>query len=122
MSYIKKTKRVLILPYIIDLRGFSKLSSKVISKKINKKDYINWLKTTDRQIEYKTIKIRKDRISIKLRNKVFKRDNYMCLFCKSNENLSCDHIIPESKDGKTILSNLQTLCRLCNSKKGNKIL
>jgi len=46
----------------------------------------------------------------------------MCLFCKSNENLSCDHIIPESKDGKTILSNLQTLCRLCNSKKGNKIL
>ena len=32
-----------------------------------------------------------------------------------------DHIIPFSKDGKTILKNAQALCQDCNLKKGNKI-
>ncbi len=31
-----------------------------------------------------------------------------------------DHIIPESKGGKTEESNLQTLCSRCNCSKGNQ--
>jgi 5-methylcytosine-specific restriction endonuclease McrA len=32
-----------------------------------------------------------------------------------------DHIIPRSKGGKNIQSNYQTMCTLCNAKKGNKL-
>jgi hypothetical protein len=33
-------------------------------------------------------------------------------------NLEADHIIPVSKGGETIMTNLQTLCKKCNRKKG----
>lgn len=32
-----------------------------------------------------------------------------------------DHIIPKSKGGKNIMSNFQTMCQPCNSKKGSKV-
>lgn len=32
-----------------------------------------------------------------------------------------DHIIPRSKKGPTTLENLQTMCAICNGKKGNKM-
>lgn len=53
-----------------------------------------------------------------LRNKIFKRDENKCVDCGSTANLQIDHIIPLSKGGKTIKSNLQTLCELCNKTKG----
>jgi len=34
--------------------------------------------------------------------------------------LEIDHLIPESKNGETVISNLQLLCRRCNRSKGNK--
>lgn len=53
-----------------------------------------------------------------LRWQVWERDNFTCLHCGSRANLSVDHIQPESKGGILELSNLQTLCKLCNSRKG----
>ena len=35
--------------------------------------------------------------------------------------LHIDHIIPVSKGGKTIKSNLRVLCSKCNGKKSNKL-
>lgn len=60
-------------------------------------------------------------IPIALRWQVFERDNFTCLGCGSRRLLSADHIFPLSKGGQTILENLQTLCRSCNSRKGTKI-
>lgn len=56
------------------------------------------------------------------------RDNYTCQICSisalTTESLllEIDHIIPLSKGGATVRSNLQTLCWKCNRSKGAKIL
>lgn len=62
----------------------------------------------------------KKKISEKLRHSIYSRDGFKCLSCGSIGDLTCDHIIPESKGGEATFDNLQTLCRSCNSKKGVK--
>jgi hypothetical protein len=54
------------------------------------------------------------------RDRVFKRDNYICKMCgKTHSNLICDHIVPLFKGGKDWwedkeMTNFQTLCEDCN--------
>ena len=52
-----------------------------------------------------------------------KRDGFKCKICGRTEKdgikLHVDHIKPVSKGGKTVMSNLQTLCEGCNIGKGN---
>jgi 5-methylcytosine-specific restriction endonuclease McrA len=43
-----------------------------------------------------------------------------CYNCGTKEDLSIDHIIPLSRGGRHSIGNLQTLCRPCNSSKGDK--
>lgn len=70
------------------------------------------------QHQYQSPKNKKKKISQSIRRKVFERDKYRCVRCGTHLDLSVDHIIPESKGGAHDLSNFQTLCRSCNSKKG----
>ena len=44
-----------------------------------------------------------------------------CQYCKSESNLSVDHILALINGGKNNISNMQILCRSCNSKKGSKL-
>ena len=67
-------------------------------------------------------KHRKDKISHKLRLKIYRRDNYTCQYCGKDSDLSLDHIIPESKGGLTNEVNLITSCLSCNTVKGKKTL
>lgn len=59
-----------------------------------------------------------------LRDEIAKRDNYTCQRCgkymPDGVGLHIDHIIPLSKGGKSVYSNLQVLCSKCNGKKSNK--
>lgn len=59
-----------------------------------------------------------------LRVKIMKRDNYTCRQCgkymPDEVGLQIDHIVPVSKGGRTIESNLQVLCSKCNGAKSNK--
>jgi hypothetical protein len=56
------------------------------------------------------------------RENIYKRDNYECVYCGSNKNLTLDHVIPQSKGGKDGWDNLVTACRLCNSEKADLTL
>jgi hypothetical protein len=59
-----------------------------------------------------------------LRFKVFLRDRFRCVACGRspatalNIELHADHIRPVAHGGKTILDNLQTMCKQCNLGKG----
>jgi len=55
------------------------------------------------------------RITESLRKKIFTLYDNKCHKCKSDENLTTDHIIPRSIGGKSIEENLRCLCRSCNS-------
>ena len=71
------------------------------------------------KMEYST---KNRNIKAKVRRKVFKRDGWACLKCGTKENLSIDHIKPKSLGGNNYQNNLQTLCRDCNSEKGDNVI
>lgn len=59
----------------------------------------------------------------KLRIEVFERDAYTCAYCGTvTEHPHCDHVVPKSHGGKTVLENLVTACPSCNCSKGGKTL
>jgi hypothetical protein len=53
-----------------------------------------------------------------LRWRIFQRDDYRCLACGTKTDLTVDHIVPVIHGGTNVESNVQTLCRPCNSEKG----
>ena len=54
------------------------------------------------------------------RRRVYKRDNFQCVYCGSEKSLTLDHIIPRSRGGKNSWTNLVTCCQSCNLKKANR--
>jgi 5-methylcytosine-specific restriction endonuclease McrA len=59
-----------------------------------------------------------------LRWRVLARDNYTCQICGATgatAELTIDHVTPVSLGGSNAESNLQTLCRSCNSRKGARV-
>lgn len=43
-----------------------------------------------------------------------------CVWCGATKDLHIDHIVPQSRGGKTEIENFQVLCAACNTKKGNR--
>jgi hypothetical protein len=65
------------------------------------------------------------KINWRLRFIVMRRDNFKCRACGRSPAtdptviLHVDHVEAWSRDGKTVLENLQTLCSICNIGKSN---
>lgn len=59
-------------------------------------------------------------ITQRQRTAVYERDEYRCQNCGTHKSLSVDHIVPLAKGGAHDISNWQTLCTICNTKKGIK--
>ena len=61
-----------------------------------------------------------------LRDQIAKRDHYTCRICgkrmPDGVGLQIDHIVPVSKGGKSVPSNLQVLCSKCNGTKRARIV
>jgi hypothetical protein len=55
-----------------------------------------------------------------LRETVFLRDGYSCVYCGSGRDLHCDHVHPVALGGGHETSNLVTACANCNLSKGSK--
>ena len=63
----------------------------------------------------------------KLRFEIFKKDNFRCVYCgktpeEYNIKLHLDHILPRSKGGEDVISNLRTSCSQCNLGKRDILL
>jgi 5-methylcytosine-specific restriction endonuclease McrA len=54
---------------------------------------------------------------------VFLRDSFQCQYCGgafAAVELTFDHLVPRSRGGRTIWTNVVTACQSCNLKKGNR--
>ena len=54
--------------------------------------------------------------------RVYARDSYTCVYCGADDDLTIDHITPQSRGGGHGIDNLVTACRSCNSSKGSKTI
>lgn len=57
-----------------------------------------------------------------LRDAVFERDGFGCVYCGSGRDLHCDHVEPLVLGGSNDIGNLVTACATCNLSKGPKSL
>jgi hypothetical protein len=48
--------------------------------------------------------------------------NYQCLCCGRKRRLSADHVVPLYLGGSDDISNIQPLCKPCNSAKGTQVI
>jgi hypothetical protein len=66
-------------------------------------------------------------VGLSLRYQVLKRDRFRCVLCGVSPAttpgclLHVDHVVPWSKDGRSSLENLRTLCDSCNLGKGAQV-
>lgn len=82
-------------------------------------DYVTWRAAP--KYHSKFLKERY-KMTVSMRKAVLEKYRYKCVVCGSNKDLQVDHIIPISKGGKTVIKNLQILCRVCNLHKHNKTM
>ena len=61
-------------------------------------------------------------ITQEVRQFIYKRDGYKCVYCDSPNKLQIDHIHPRYHGGSNEISNLVTACAACNGSKSARIL
>jgi 5-methylcytosine-specific restriction endonuclease McrA len=57
------------------------------------------------------------------RQNIYARDKFRCQYCGEKlppRELTCDHVIPRSRGGRTTWTNIVTCCRPCNRRKGGR--
>lgn len=110
------------------------LSSKILEPRVlalmaddevqSKKDIYEYVLSTPNNDDKKARKLLNLRgFKPNEKKSVYEKQKHICPSCMKKwkfEQMDGDHIIPWSKGGKTDISNLQMLCKKCNSDKSNK--
>lgn len=68
------------------------------------------------------VRFRRNEAKFSRRN-IYARDHYQCQYCGeqlSADQLTCDHVMPRSRGGRTEWHNIVTCCVPCNRKKGGR--
>lgn len=79
----------------------------------------------NKKMKYGSFQNKRSILTKSIKFEVFKKYDYKCVECgatKEDCRLEIDHIIPVSRGGSDELSNLQVLCKDCNSAKSNRII
>ena len=92
------------------------------------KEAVKQRKREERRKYYQDRRIANDaehaKVTRAMRYDVLRRDGFRCVRCgrgaSEGVRLHVDHIVPVSRGGKSVMSNLQTLCEDCNLGKGNR--
>ena len=106
---LKKLRQMNSFPFEINVKLLNELLKTIENNNVDKSSY----KFLRREFKFK-------------RNLFFnvlynEKKQQCCQYCKSENNLSVDHILALINGGKNNISNMQILCRTCNSKKGRKL-
>jgi 5-methylcytosine-specific restriction endonuclease McrA len=106
-------------------------SEQKLSRKLKKAEYAHEYRQTEKGKLSRANYFHKRRIAINSTdNKITLADwrgikkqyKYKCIYCGEKKPLTMDHIIPLSKGGEHVKSNIVPACRSCNAKKGAKIV
>ncbi|MCX7670457.1 MAG: HNH endonuclease, partial [Anaerolineae bacterium] len=57
------------------------------------------------------------------KHRLFARDRHVCAYCGrqfAEADLTVEHIVPVSRGGQHVWTNVVTACRSCNTRKGNR--
>lgn len=97
----------------------------VMGKRYTMDEIESYIRQSYAEEEEKTSKeYQRQLLTPSLRYDIMKRDGFRCVLCgrtsKDGIALHVDHILPVSKGGQTIPSNLRTLCDVCNLGKSDK--
>ncbi len=134
--------------FMLNLKAFRSLvlnSSYQPMRVVNwQKALILWLQGKVEILEYHSVVVRSARMQFQLpsvlrlksyvksralgpvrfsRENVYLRDDYTCQYCQKEfppSQLTLDHVVPASKNGKKTWSNVVTACRKCNQRKANR--
>ncbi|MDP4007115.1 MAG: HNH endonuclease [bacterium] len=84
------------------------------------KEYVSWLKNRRNRL----LALATGQHSWEEWQELKRKHNYACALCGRKEpdiKLTADHITPLSRGGANWISNIQPLCKGCNSRKGGRL-
>jgi 5-methylcytosine-specific restriction endonuclease McrA len=87
------------------------------TRKYRKTEKGNWIQKV---YKYRSRNNESGKIDLKEWKEKLQKLNGICQMCKTDKNITIDHIKPLSKGGTNCIDNLQPLCKSCNSRKNNK--
>lgn len=81
--------------------------------------HLNW-RGGAKYMRWQRMKAAGGELARSIRSSIFSRDRFQCVLCGDYSDLTIDHILPISGGGTNAIENLRTLCRRCNSRKGDR--